>query len=374
MSADNSDPDVDIDADTVDGYFYTSGHSGKPKGVIHTQGDRIFLNMNLLAELGIRRSDINLHPFPLFHSGPLHTSLVPFIQFGVPTVLMRSFDPERMLECIDEYEATVVGGAPAMLDELIRVGGVGEYDLDSVRFWWFSGAPLTETVRDRCIDLFGEEYSEIYGSTEVGPPISVLQPEEAPAHQGSCGTGLPNQTIRIVDPDAGDPDETVPAGEPGEVIVNGESVMQGYLKRPDLTAEVLKDGWFFTGDIAVRDDDYLFHKGRKDDMIITGGENVYPAEIENVLSEHPQISDVAVLGVPDERWGQTPKAFIVSTDGGSLTKADIKKYCKQSALANFKRPRRVAFVDEIPRNPGGGSILTEELLAIDDLGGSGDGR
>jgi len=357
-------PGIAVDESTVDGYFYTSGKTGRPKGVVHTHGDRVFANMNVIAEFGLRRSDVNVEPLPMFHSGPLYTGFVPFFQFGVPTILSEQFDPARTLAAVEEYGGTVLGGVPAIYDRVADAAAEGDYDLDSLRFWWVSGAPLTDDVRSRCRAELCEQYSIVYGATEIGPPVSTLPPEESAEYPDSCGTGHMGQRVRVVESTGErDPDATVEPGEAGELIVSGESVMERYLNLPEQTEDVLIDGWYFTGDIARRDaESYLYIEGRADDMIISGGENIYPSEIESVLQSHPEIRDVAVLGVEDEQWGQTPKAFVV-TDVDLDAEAVIG-YCRKSDLADYKRPRKVTFVDEIPRNPSGGSVLTDELRAM----------
>jgi long-chain acyl-CoA synthetase len=357
-------PGIDVDETTVDGYFYTSGKTGRPKGVVHTHGDRVFTNANLIAEFGLRHSDVNVEPFPMFHSGPLYTGLTPFFQFGVPTILLERFDARQTLAAVDEFGGTVLGGAPTMLDRIAEAAADGRHDLDSLRFWWVSGAPLTAETRTRCQNRLCEQFSIVYGATEIGPPVSTLPPEKSDDHPGSCGTGHMGQRIRIVDTGGGrDPDATLEPGEAGELIVSGESVMDRYLNRPEKTEQVLVDDWYFTGDIARRDEDgYLSIEGRADDMIISGGENIYPSEVESVLQGHPEIQDVVVLGVEDEQWGQTPKAFVVTE--ADLDTETVVEFCRESELADYKRPRRVAFVDEIPRNPGGGSVLTGDLRAM----------
>jgi fatty-acyl-CoA synthase len=357
-------PGITVGPDAVDGYFYTSGSSGRPKGVVHTHSDRVVVNMNVVAEFGLRHDDANCCPLPLFHSGPLYTGFVPFVQFGVPTVLTRRFDPELTLDAVEEWDVTVLGGVPAQYHRIVDAATEGDWDLETLRFWWVSGAPLTESLRERCREHLCDAHSIVYGATEVGPPVSTLPPEESDEHPASCGTGHMCQAVRVVDPDGEkDPDATVGPGETGELVVTGESVMERYLDRPGTTDEVLVDGWYFTGDLARRDEDgYLTVEGRKDDMLISGGENIYPAEVENVLADHPAVEDVAVLGVEHEAWGEAPKAFLVTRGDASLDAASIEAYCRESRLADYKRPREVAFVPEIPRNPSGGSVLKDELL------------
>lgn len=366
--ASETNPGERVGPDAIDGYYYTSGSTGDPKGVLHTHSDRIFTNLNVAAEFGLRRSDVNVTPLPLFHSGPLYTGLVPFIQYGVPTVYFPEFDPELVLETVADRDGTILGGVPAQYDQLTSVDGVEEYDLDSLRFWWVSGAPLTEDLRERCRNTLSDRHSIVYGATEAGPPISILPPEESAGSPGSCGTGLMAHEVRIVDPDGdSDPDATVPPGKTGELVVRGESVMHGYLNRPEETERAFVDDWFFTGDLARQDGDgYIYIQGRKDDMIISGGENVYPAEIEDVLRRHDAIDDVAVVPVSHDKWGQTPKAFVVPENGSSLTPEDVEAFCKQSSLADYKRPREIAVVAEIPRNPSGGSVLKDELESLAD--------
>lgn len=355
-------PGVSVSGNSVDGYFYTSGSSGRPKGVVHHHTDRLYVNMNMIAEFGLRHDDVNCNPLPLFHSGPLYTGFMPFIQYGVPSIVFREFDAETVLRAVEEWGATVLGGVPAQYNRLSRVAADGDYDLDSLRFWWVSGAPMTEELRSRCRETLCPAHSNVYGATEIGPPVTTLPPEESHRRPGSSGNGHMGQEIRVVDPDGEpDPGAVVDDGEAGEIIVRGESVMDRYLNRPEQTDEVLVDGWYFTGDVARRDDDgYLYVEGRKDDMIISGGENIYPDEIENVLLTHDAIDDVAVLGVEHDEWGQTPKAFVVS-ENGDLDGDEIVAYCRESDLADYKRPREVSFVEEIPRNPSGGSVLKDEL-------------
>lgn len=356
-------PGVPVDGDTVDGYFYTSGSSGRPKGVVHRHSDRLFVNMNIISELGLRHSDVNCNPLPLFHSGPLYTGFMPFVQFGVPSIIFREFDAEATLKAIEQWDATVLGGVPAQYNRLSKAAEDGDFGLDSLRFWWVSGAPMTEQLRDRCRETLCSEFSNIYGATEMGPPVSTLPPEECDERPESCGNGHMGQEIRVVEPD-GDADSVVEPGETGELIVRGESVMDRYLNRPEMTAEVMANGWYYTGDIARRDDEgYLYVEGRKDDMIISGGENLYPTEVEDVLLEHEAVDDVAVIGVDHEEWGQTPKAFVVAND--DIGPDHVVDHCLTSDLADYKRPREVILVPEIPRNPSGGSVLKDELRAMD---------
>lgn len=360
-------PGVSVGPDAVDGYFYTSGSTGRPKGVVHRHSDRVFVDFNVVAEFGVRRGDVNCLPLPLFHSGPLYTGLVPFLQFGAPTVVVRDFAADRTLRAVEEWDVTVLGGVPAQYERLAGEAADGAYDLDSLRFWWVSGAPMPDDLRRRCHDELCQTHSIVYGATEVGPPVSTLPPEDSADRPTSCGTGHVGQRIRIVDP-AGDPDPdaTVDRGRVGELVVRGESVMDRYLDRPTETEAVLVDGWFFTGDLARRDEaGYIYVEGRTDDMILSGGEKIYPTEIENVLHTHDGVADVAVLGVSHEEWGETPKAFVVPAADADLDAAGIDRFCRESDLADYKRPREVAFVEEIPRNPSGGSVLSGELRELD---------
>ncbi|WP_254533080.1 class I adenylate-forming enzyme family protein [Natrinema gelatinilyticum] len=362
-------PGLPVSGETIDGYFYTSGSTGKPKGVVHTHSDRVLVCMNMIAEFGLRHTDVNVLPLPLFHSGPLYTGFVPFIQFGVPTVIFEQFDPEATLEAVEEWDATVLGGVPAQYDRITKVDSIEEYDLSSLRFWWFSGAPMTDELIDRCRTHLCDRHSVVYGATEVGPPISVLPPEQSDVSPRSCGTGFSYQQIEIVDPDGEpDPSATVPPGTTGEIICKGASVMNGYLNRPERTTESIVDGWYFTGDLAYKDEDgYIYVEGRKDDMIISGGENIYPTEIENVLLQHDDLEDVAVVSVDHDEWGQAPKAYVVPTNGRSIDEDDLVEYCRESSLADYKRPRAVATVPEIPRNPSGGSVIKDELRELEHV-------
>ncbi|WP_436933855.1 class I adenylate-forming enzyme family protein [Halovenus marina] len=359
-------PGITVGPDAEDGYFYTSGSTGRPKGVVHNHSDRVFVNMNMISELGLRHDDVSCNPLPLFHSGPLYTGFMPFVQFGVPSIIFRQFDAERTLDAIEKWDVTVLSGVPAQYDRISKAATDGDYDLDSLRFWWASGAPLTEELRSRCHETLCDTHSLIYGATEVGPPISTLPPEESHKRPESCGTGHMGQQVRVVEPD-GEPDPKAPVepGETGEIIVKGESVMDRYLNLPEKTDSVFVDEWYFTSDLGQRDEDgYLYVEGRKDNMIISGGENIYPSEIENVLLGHPAVDDVAVLGVSHPKWGQTPKAFVVPEPNAQLDGADVEQFCKESHLADYKRPREVAFIQEIPRNPSGGSVLKDELKAL----------
>lgn len=360
-------PGIMVSPDAEDGYFYTSGSTGRPKGVVHNHSDRVFVNINVVSELGLRHDDVNCNPLPLFHSGPLYTGFMPFVQFGVPSIILRQFGAELTLDAIEEWGVTVLGGVPAQYDRLSKAAAEDDYDLDSLRFWWVSGAPLTEELRDRCHETLCDTHSIVYGATEVGPPVSTLPPEESHERPDSCGTGHMGQEVRVVEPGGEpDPSATLNPGETGEIIVNGESVMDRYLNLPEKTDSVLVDGWYFTGDLARRDEDgYLYVEGRKDNMIISGGENIYPSEIENVLLGHPDIDDVTVFGVSHPEWGQTPKAFVVTVPDSELDAVDVEAFCKDSHLADYKRPRAVAFVPEIPRNPSGGSVLKAELESMD---------
>ncbi|MEY7851081.1 class I adenylate-forming enzyme family protein [Natrarchaeobius sp. A-rgal3] len=360
-------PGLPVDGETIDGYFYTSGSTGNPKGVIHTHSDRVMINMNVISELGLRHSDVNVLPLPLYHSGPLYSGFVPYLQFGIPTIIFDQFDPEATLEAVDEWDATVLGGVPAQYDRLTKVDNIEEYDLSSLRFWWYSGAPMTEGVLERCRSHLCDRHSVIYGATEIGPPVSILPPEKSDEYPNSCGTGMSYQRIRIVEPDGKpDPDATMPPGSTGELICKGVSVMNKYLNLPAKTEQSLIDGWYFTGDLAARDENgYIWVKGRKDGMIISGGENIYPSEIENIVLEHEAVDDVAVLGVESDEWGQTPKAYIVPANGDSVDRETIVDYCRNSSLADYKRPREIAVVPEIPRNSSGGSVLKSELRSLE---------
>lgn len=355
-------PGIEVGPDAVDGYFFTSGSSGTPKGVVHTHRDRVIGSLNVSAAFGIRYDDVHLMALPLFHAGPLFTGLLPFLTAGAHTVLQRSFDPRGVLEAISIFEATVVGGVPAQYGKLLDVEDHEKHDCSSVRFCWFSGAPMTDHRRERCQETFSTDLVNVYGSTEAGPPISI----GIPGAGRDIGYGFALHRYRIVDPNQGDPTAECPTGEPGELIVTGPSVMERYLDRPQLTAQRIVGEWLFTGDLAWRDEDGAIHiEGRKDETIISGGENIAPAEIEEILDRHPNVSDVAVIGMANDEWGEVPKAFVVTTDN-PLTEQEVIDFVQESELASFKRPREVAFVDEIPRNPSGGSVRVEELRALDE--------
>jgi fatty-acyl-CoA synthase len=343
-----SDEELEItgsDDDTLT-ILYTSGTTGKPKGAELTHSYYYWNSVNLSSTLGLNIGDTTLIALPLFHIGAL--AGVPWlIHTGGKSVLLRSLDPKRFLELLQEEKVSGFGSVPALLDFLKLVPEFEKYDWSSVKVILVYAAPVPVTLIKEYAEA-GIEVRQLYGLTECNTG-TVLDSENALSRVGSCGRPFFHTEIRVVDAEGKD----VGPDEKGEVLLRAPNVMKGYWNRPEDTAETIKDGWLHTGDIAQMDKDgFLYIMDRKKDMIISGGENIYPAEVEDSLLAHPKLADVAVIGYPDKKWGESVKAIIVLKQGEELTEEELIEWCK-GRIGKFKIPKKVVFTDSIPRTPTG---------------------
>lgn len=345
-AASDSEPTVTACDDDMLYIMYTSGTTGLPKGVVHTHSTAIWGLITIGATAEYHANDRYLASLPMFHVGAL-TPLAVNVWKGVTNVVMRSFDPVRAWELIQEEKITTGLAVPAMLNFMVQVP-YEQYDYSSMR-WMMTGAAPVPAAMTRQYHEMGIGLLQVYGLTETCGPACLMDPENALRKPESTGRAFFHTEIRIV----GEDGQTCAPGEAGEVWVKGAHIMVEYWNRPDATAEtIVEDGWLRTGDIATMDaEGFVAIQDRMKDMIISGGENVYPAEIEGVLASHPGIVEAAVIGQESAKWGESPLAIVVKSDD-SLSEADVLKFC-EGKLARFKQPAAAVFVDEIPRNPSG---------------------
>ena len=334
--------------------MYTSGTTGLPKGVVHSHNTCFWALFTFAASCDLRDADKYLVALPLFHVGSL-TPVTLNVYRGVTSVIMKEFDPKRAWELMQEEGINNSLLVPAMLNFMIQVPELSQYDYSSLR-WIQSGAsPLPVSLIQQYADM-DIEIHQIYGLTESCGPACVISAENALRKIGSTGRAFFHTDVRVVDERGND----CASGDQGEVWVSGKHVMLEYWNRPDATAETItEDGWLRTGDVASVDDaGFIYIQDRIKDMIISGGENVYPAEIENVILAHPAVAEVAVIGQSSVKWGESPFAVVVKKEE-DLTEADILSHCA-GKLAKFKLPKAAAFIDVIPRNANG-KVLKREL-------------
>jgi long-chain acyl-CoA synthetase len=280
-------------------------------------------------------------------------------------VLRRKFDAAEVLQTFGQEKISLTFFAPTMIRMLLDVPGVEKYDVSSLKTITFGGAPMSYELLTEAVRVLQCDFLQGFGQTEASPAVTLMDQEEYRAiakdpalkHRLiSVGKDFPGVHVRIVD----DQDRDVPRGEAGEVVLRGDNVMIGYYKMPEATEETLRGGWLHTGDIGKYDEEgYLYLVDRKKDMIISGGENIYCPEIENVIMKIKGVVEAAVVGVPHEKWGEVPKAFVVRIAGGEVTADEILASCKEN-LAGYKCPKEIAFVDELPRNAAG-KILKRKL-------------
>jgi fatty-acyl-CoA synthase len=358
-----------VDADEVAVIMYTSGTTGRPKGAMLTHGNLWWNNVNAFHTLDIVQDDVTLVVAPLFHIGGLNVTTLVTWQKGGEVVLHRSFDPGACLEAISRHGVTTMFAVPAMLLFMSQHPDFGEADLTSLRMMVCGGAPVPEALI-KTYNGVGIPINQGYGLTETAPLVTFLTPEFSLAKAGSAGKAPLFTEVRLAAAGGG------VAAEPlarGEVCVRGPNVMKGYWNQPLATgAAIDPEGWFHTGDLGYLDEDgFLYIVDRVKDMVLTGGENVYPAEVEGALFLHPAVADVAVVGVPDERWGEAVVAVAVLKEDASLTLEDLRDVAGRS-LARYKLPTRLEVVDALPRNPAG-KVLKFELRAQLGAHPSGEG-
>ncbi|GAB3371369.1 long-chain-fatty-acid--CoA ligase [Spongiibacter taiwanensis] len=342
--------------------LYTSGTTGNPKGVVLPQRAFFdpwqFENDARLSWNDWGDDDVSLLVMPLFHVGGVGL-LCMALRGGATTVIEAEFNPVQVMTLVPEHRITKSFLVPAAIRALILTPGAQEADWSSLRLMLYGAAPMPESLLLEAMQTLGCEFAQQYGMTELcGTVVHLPTADHVPGSPRlrAAGLPLPGTTINIID-DQGRP---LPANKVGEIIVKSPAVMLGYYGLPEATQKTLVAGYIHTGDAGYFDDDgYLYIFDRMKDMIISGGENVYPIEVENVLYKHPAVTDAAVIGVPDERWGEAVLAVIVLADGQSIEADQLIAYCKQH-LAAFKCPKRVAFVTELPRNPSG-KILKKSL-------------
>ncbi len=353
-------PRVGADAWSI--MLYTSGTTSKPKGVPRRHRAERAAGIAHVAQNLYRRGEVTLGVMPLYHTMGVR-SLIAMSVIGGTFVCLPRYDSETALALIAREKVTNLYLVPTLYHDVVFHPRFAQTDVSSVRKLGFAGASMTDGLLQKLDAAFRPElFVNHYGSSEI---YTFTIDDTAVAKPGSAGKAGINQMIRVVRLGAQAPDQLAGVGEEGEIIavLAGDEAFEGYWRRPEADAKALRDGWYFTGDTGFIDaDGDLFVTGRVDDMIITGGENVSPVEIESCLSLHPAVSEVAVVGLPDEKWGQIVVAFI--TRSGPVEATDLDQYCRVSGLANFKRPRRFVFVERLPKSPVG-KLLRRKLVAGD---------
>ena len=328
---------------------YTSGTSGRPKGVMLTHGNVTWNCINQLIDVDITTDEVNLVVAPMFHTAGMNNSFLPPFLKGGTTVMMSAWNPEEALAIIEKHRVTCLLGVPTMFQTMAQSPRWATVDLSSLRSLLCGGAPvplaLIERYRER-----GLTFLQGYGLTETSPNATFLRPEASTRKAGSAGTPCFFTDLRIVSGDGSD----APRGQRGEALAQGPNVTSGYWKLPEATAAAFVDGdWLRTGDAAVYDEDgYVFIVDRIKDMFISGGENVYPAEVENALYHHPALRECAVIGVPDRRWGEAGRAIVVLKDGQTATDEQLRDYLS-GRLAAYKIPKSFVRTDVLPRTASG---------------------
>jgi fatty-acyl-CoA synthase len=359
LAADGEPPNVEVRDDDPLLLAYTSGTTGKPKGAVLTHANCFWTNLSFDRTSGITEGDVVLQVLPQFHSGGWNVQPLLAWWKGATVVLEAAFDAARALRLIESRRVTTMMGVPATYLFMAEQPEFATCDLSSLRLAVVGGAPMPESLLESW-QARGVGIVQGYGLTEAAPNVLCLPQEDAARKLGFAGKPYPHVDVAVRDPESG---ALLDGVATGELVVRGPNVFDGYWRSPEATAAAFADGWLLTGDLAERDDEgYYRIVGRLKDLVISGGENVYPAEIEDALHAHPGIAEAAVVGVPDERWGEVCVAFVVERPGHEVDEEAVLEWCA-GRLARFKVPRSVRFVEALPRS-GMDKVLKDELRAM----------
>ncbi|RJX34946.1 MAG: o-succinylbenzoate--CoA ligase [Desulfarculus sp.] len=328
--------------------MYTAGTTGKPKGAVLSQANCLWNALSLQVDLEFTSADRNLVALPMFHIGGIGLFTLPMLYVGGTVVIQRVFDPAETIRLLKEEGITLSLVVPAIHLFLIQSPAFDASAFAKLRVWMSGGAPLPVSLVEQ-YHAQGIVLQQGFGMSEAAPSVSTLAPEWAWAKRGSVGRPMFHTQVRVADPEG----RELPTGQVGELLLQGPNLMQGYWNRPQANAEAFAGGWFHTGDLARLDEEgFLYIVDRKKDMFISGGENVYPAEVENAIFEMPPVAEAAVVGVPDEKWGEVGCAVVALKPGQALEAAAVRAHL-QGRLAKYKIPKKVVFVPALPRNAAG---------------------
>jgi fatty-acyl-CoA synthase len=350
-------PREHANGDTIHRLMYTSGTTGRPKGVMITHANLAWKNYAHITELSLTESDIGLACGPLYHVGALDLTTTSLIAVGATTIIHQAFDAERVVEEIERSGVTTLWMAPSMVRSVLEVPRVEERDLSSVRLLIGGGEKMPIPFIERLQRVFPSAwFADAYGLTETVSGDTFLDSASTRSKVGSVGRPCQYLQLDVWDENGA----SLPPGESGEVVLRGPKVFKGYWRDPDATRTAFDGGWFHTGDIGRKDDDgYLYIVDRLKDMIVSGGENIASSEIERVLYEHDAVLEAAVVGRPDAKWGEVPVAYVVLSPDATTTPEELVEHCR-GQLARFKTPKAVVLIDALPRNPSG-KVLKREL-------------
>ncbi|MCP4023329.1 MAG: o-succinylbenzoate--CoA ligase [Desulfobacteraceae bacterium] len=342
------------DSDTLM-LIYTSGTTGKPKGAMLSHSNNIWNCIATSHLLNITKEDVAITILPLFHIGGWGLYLLPMLFQGGKTVIEEQFNPDGIFDLVDNHKITIFMGVPTIYNMISQMEEFNTRFLDSIRMFVTGGAPCPISLIES-YQAKGYVLTQGFGMTETSPTVFLMRPEDSLAKKGSVGKPVISCEVKIVD----DNFNELPPNTPGELCIRGKVVCEGYWNRPQSTKEATQNGWFQSGDMARFDEDGFFYiVDRKKNMLISGGENVYPAEVEDILFQHTDILEVSVFGIPDKKWGEIPVAAVVIMPGAELSKQAFKEWF-QSRLARYKQPKEIYFLDELPKNATG-KILKKDL-------------